>query len=93
LGTGAGVVVKHVLDKSYISRFCTRGFAYSAQAFALHTFMGLATTVIFWGFEFSFQRIFKTKEMRYLGGVIGLGIGHLTKCCLDKLYVFRTEVV
>ena len=43
--------------------------------------MGLATTVIFWGFE--------TKEMRYLGGIIGLAIGYLTKYHLDKRYVFR----
>ena len=31
--------------------------------------------------------------MRYLGGVIGLAIGYLTKYHLDKRYVFRTEAV
>jgi hypothetical protein len=55
--------------------------------------MGLATTVIFWGFEFGFHHIFETKEMRYLGGVIGLAIGYVTKYHLDKRYVFRTEAV
>ena len=29
--------------------------------------------------------------MRYLGGMIGLAIGYLTKYHLDKRYVFRTE--
>jgi hypothetical protein len=55
--------------------------------------MGLATIVIFWGFEFGFNHIFATKEMRYLGGVIGLAIGYLAKYHLDKRYVFRTEAV
>jgi len=54
--------------------------------------MGLATTLIFWGFEFSFHYFFETKEMRYLGGVIGLAIGYLTKYHLDKRFVFRKEV-
>ncbi len=31
--------------------------------------------------------------MRYLGGVIGLAIGYLTKYHLDKRYVFRTKAV
>jgi hypothetical protein len=53
--------------------------------------MGLATTFIFWGFEFGFQHLFETKEMRYLGGIIGLAIGYLTKYQLDKRYVFRAE--
>jgi hypothetical protein len=55
--------------------------------------MGLATTVIFWGFEFGFEYLFATKEMRYLGGIIGLAIGYVTKYHLDKRYVFRTDTV
>ncbi|HMU91334.1 MAG TPA: GtrA family protein, partial [Pseudomonadales bacterium] len=34
---------------------------------------------------------FATKEMRYLGGIIGLAIGYLAKYHLDKRYVFRTQ--
>ena len=33
--------------------------------------------------------VFETKEMRYLGGVLGLAIGYLAKYHLDKRYVFR----
>ncbi|NKD76854.1 GtrA family protein [Haematospirillum sp. H1815] len=93
VGTGIGLIVKYILDKRYIFRFRTRSVAHDTQTFALYTVMGLATTVIFWGFEFGFHHIFETKEMRYFGGVIGLAIGYLTKYHLDKRYVFRTEAV
>ena len=93
VGTGVGLVVKYILDKRYIFRFRARSVAHDTQTFALYTVMGLATTVIFWGFEFGFHHIFETKEMRYLGGVIGLAIGYLTKYHLDKRYVFRTGAV
>lgn len=93
VGTGVGLVVKYILDKRYIFHFRARSVAHDTQTFALYTIMGLATTVIFWGFEFGFHHIFETKEMRYLGGVIGLVIGYLTKYHLDKRYVFRKEAV
>jgi putative flippase GtrA len=93
VGTAVGLVVKYILDKRYIFRFRARSVAHDTQTFALYTVMGLATTVIFWSFEFGFHYIFETKEMRYLGGVIGLAIGYLTKYHLDKRYAFRTEAV
>lgn len=89
VGTGAGLVVKYILDKRYIFRFRARDVAHDGKTCALYTLMGLATTVIFWGFEFGFDHLFETKEMRYLGGIIGLAIGYLTKYHLDKRYVFR----
>lgn len=91
VGTSVGLVVKYILDKRYIFRFRARDVAHDGKTFVLYTLMGLATTVIFWGFEFGFDHIFETKEMRYLGGIIGLAIGYLTKYHLDKRYVFRTE--
>lgn len=90
-GTGVGLVVKYILDKRYIFRFCARDVVHDSQTFALYTLMGLATTVIFWGFEFGFHYFFETREMRYLGGVLGLAIGYLAKYHLDKRYVFRPE--
>ena len=51
--------------------------------------MGVVTTVIFWGVEFGFQAMIGTREMRYLGGVIGLAIGYLAKYRLDKRFVYR----
>jgi len=93
VGTGVGLFVKYILDKRYIFRFRARSVAHDTQTFALYIVTGFATTVVFWGFEFGFHHIFETKEMRYLGGVIGLAIGYLTKYRLDKRYVFRTEAV
>lgn len=91
VGTGVGLVVKYILDKRYIFRFRTRNVAHDSSTFVLYTVMGLATTVIFWGFEFGFDYIFASKEMRYLGGIIGLAIGYVTKYQLDKRYVFTAE--
>lgn len=91
VGTAVGLVVKYLLDKHYIFRFHTRNLAHDSRTFALYTAMGLVTTFIFWGFEFSFHYLFGSKEMRYLGGVIGLAIGYVVKYQLDKRYVFRAE--
>ena len=93
LGTAVGLIVKYILDKRYIFRFHPRNAIHDGQTFVLYTVMGLLTTIIFWGFEFGFHQLFETKEMRYLGGIIGLVIGYLMKYHLDKRYVFRMEPV
>ncbi|GHT95044.1 hypothetical protein AGMMS49545_17310 [Betaproteobacteria bacterium] len=90
-GTGVGLLVKYLLDKRFIFRFRPRNAVHDGQTFMLYTLMGLATTAIFWGFEFAFHYLFANREMRYLGGVIGLAIGYLAKYHLDKRYVFRME--
>jgi len=87
-GTAVGLIVKYVLDKHYIFRFRARSLAHDGQTFIIYTVMGLATTVIFLGFELGFQWLFATDRMRYVGGVIGLAIGYFTKYQLDKRYVF-----
>lgn len=88
-GTGVGLVVKYVLDKRFIFRFKARDLVHDGQTFVLYAFMGVFTTAIFWGAEFLFEHLFHTREMRYLGGAIGLGIGYFTKYQLDKHFVFR----
>lgn len=87
-GTAIGLVVKYLLDKRYIFRFRTRNAAHNGQTFVLYAIMGVATTIIFWTFEFGFQYVFETATMRYVGGVIGLAIGYVTKFYLDKKFVF-----
>lgn len=89
VGTGVGLVVKYLLDKRYIFRFRARNAVHDGQTFLLYALMGLITTTIFWGFELGFDHIFGTRRMRYVGGVIGLGIGYLSKYYLDKHFVFR----
>jgi putative flippase GtrA len=88
IGTGVGLVVKYVLDKKYIFQYQTRDRAHDTHTFILYTIMGILTTVIFLSFEVGFEVAFQTKEMRYLGGVIGLAIGYSVKYQLDKRYVF-----
>lgn len=90
IGTGVGLVVKYLLDKRYIFEFTADSLGHDARLFVLYTAMGIITTAIFWGVEWSFHAIFQTKEMRYLGAVIGLSIGYIIKYRLDRRYVFRT---
>lgn len=90
-GTGAGLVTKYILDKRYIFQFQARDTLHDSQTFALYTLMGIVTTIIFWGFELGFNHLFDSKEMRYLGGIIGLSIGYLIKYQLDKRFVFQTK--
>lgn len=92
LGTVAGLVVKYVLDKRYIFRFQADGAMHNSRTFILYSFMGVLTTLIFWSFEFGFHYLFASKELRYLGGVIGLAIGYVSKYHLDKQFVF-SEVI
>jgi len=87
-GTGVGLVVKYLLDKMFIFRFRPRDKLHEVQTFGLYAVTGVVTTAIFWGCEFGFEAAFQTKDMRYLGGVIGLAIGYVTKYRLDKRYVF-----
>ena len=90
IGTLVGLVVKYILDKKYIFQYKTETAGHNRHIFFLYTVMGILTTFIFWGFEFGFHYIFETKEMRYLGGILGLMIGYICKYYLDKRYVFRT---
>ena len=92
LGTAGGLLIKYILDKRYIFFFRTENLAQGTHAFILYTLMGVLTTCMFWGIEFTFHHLFGTKEMRYLGAVIGLSIGYLSKYHLDKRYVFRAKV-
>jgi putative flippase GtrA len=89
VGTIVGLVVKYVLDKKYIFAFRTIDAGEDARLFVIYTCMGVITTLIFWGFEFAFDRAFQTKVARYFGAVVGLAIGYWLKYQLDKRFVFR----
>lgn len=91
VGTGAGLVVKYLLDKAYIFRFRAQNAIDDGQTFMLYTTTGIFTTIIFWGMEFGFDHLFGTKEARYTGAVIGLAIGYIVKYRLDRRFVFTTR--
>jgi putative flippase GtrA len=92
VGTCAGLVVKYVLDKIFIFRFRATGTLHDLQTFILYTGMGVVTTLLFWGFEFGFNATFQDKNMRYVGALIGLGLGYWAKYHLDKRFVFRARI-
>jgi putative flippase GtrA len=92
IGTGAGLVVKYVLDKIFIFRFRAASTLHDLQTFILYSGMGVVTTLLFWGFELGFNATFQDKNMRYVGALIGLGLGYWAKYHLDKRFVFRAQV-
>ncbi|QIE54078.1 GtrA family protein [Pikeienuella piscinae] len=89
-GTGAGLVLKYILDKRWIFDDRSTGLAAHGRKFTLYTIMGVVTTLVFWGFETAFWLIWRTDPMRELGAVIGLAIGYVIKYQLDLRFVFRT---
>ncbi|MCP3976766.1 MAG: GtrA family protein [bacterium] len=88
LGTAIGLVVKYSLDKRYIFCYQINNVRHEGRTFYLYAVMGLATTAIFWLFELGFDYVFDSKQMRYVGGMVGLAIGYYTKYQLDRRYVF-----
>jgi putative flippase GtrA len=93
LGTLAGLVLKYILDKKYIFYHETKGKKDEGKKFFLYSLMGVFTTFIFWGFEIGFFYIFENQNAKYIGAVIGLSIGYITKYYLDKKYVFIDKKV
>jgi hypothetical protein len=87
-GTGAALVVKYILDKHWIFNDASTGAAVHLRKFSLYTLMGLGTTALFWATEWFFDRLNPGSDLRYVGAIIGLVIGYLTKYQLDKRFVF-----
>ncbi len=87
-GTLAGLIAKYILDKKYIFYHTPKDKKDDARKFALYSLMGVFTTIIFWGTEIAFDTLSQDPNAKYLGAVIGLGIGYVIKYFLDKKYVF-----
>ena len=87
-GTLAGLVTKYILDKKFIFQHVSKDKRDNAKKFALYSFLGVFTTVIFWVTEIAFFIIFENPNAKYLGAIIGLSVGYVIKYFLDKKYVF-----
>jgi putative flippase GtrA len=87
-GTLAGLVTKYVLDKKWIFYHTPKDRKDDAKKFVLYSFMGVFTTMIFWGTEMAFYYLLPDPNAKYIGAVIGLGIGYVIKYFLDRKYVF-----
>ncbi len=92
-GTGLGLIVKYALDKRWIFDDRSSGLAAHSRRFSLYTLMGVATTLIFWGFEAAFWHIGQTQMAREVGAVLGLGIGYAVKYALDRRFVFTGQAL
>lgn len=88
VGTLAGFAVKYILDKKYIFYHTPKDKKDDAKKFILYSFMGVFTTIIFWGSEIAFYTLSQDPKAKYLGAVIGLSIGYVIKYFLDKKYLF-----
>ncbi|MDA9088232.1 GtrA family protein [Amylibacter sp.] len=88
VGTAMGLPLRYFLEKRYIFNFTSRNLVHDGQLFVFYSVMGVITTLMFWGTEYTFHLIYDTDVMRYLGGIIGLSIGFYVKYQLDKKYVF-----
>ncbi|RXJ95818.1 polysaccharide biosynthesis protein GtrA [Arcobacter sp. AHV-9/2010] len=91
-GTLTGLIAKYILDKKYIFYYVVKDKKEDSQKFILYSIMGVFTTVIFWGFEIGFDYIFDSEIAKYIGAIIGLSIGYVTKYFLDKKFVFKGNV-
>lgn len=88
IGTLVGLFVKYLLDKHYIFHHMALNKRDDARKFAIYSFMGIFTTIIFWGTEIAFDALFETPYAKYVGAVTGLTVGYVIKYFLDKKYVF-----
>ena len=90
-GTIVGLIIKFFLDKSFIFFDKKNDISHLTKKFGLYTFMGIFSTLIFWGTEAFFWIIWRQENMRELGAILGLTIGYIIKYRLDKRFVFRQK--
>ena len=90
-GTGAGLICKYVLDKKFIFYHKPASKTQDVKKFASYTLTGGFTTVIFWGTEVWFDWYFDHESAKYIGAVVGLSIGYVSKYFLDKKFVFTEK--
>lgn len=88
-GTLFGLLIKFFLDKRYIFFDSKKGIIKVSRKFGLYTLMGTIPTLIFWGTESFFWIIWRQENMRELGAILGLTLGHSLKYRLDKRFVFK----
>jgi putative flippase GtrA len=89
VGTLTGLVTKYWLDKRWIFYYVPTSKIDDFSRFSLYALMGIFTTVIFWGTELFFFKIFNFKHSQYVGGALGLLVGYFIKYLLDRKFVFN----
>lgn len=88
-GTLAGLLSKYILDKKFIFYHTPRNRRDDSRKFILYSFVGAFTTIPFVLSEMAFDYFFQYENAKYIGAVVGLTIGYVSKYFLDKKYVFK----
>lgn len=91
-GTFLGLITKYFLDKKFIFYYRSKNKIDDGKKFFMYSFFGIFTTLVFWGFEISFDAVFKNDLAKYVGALLGLVIGYILKYFLDKNFVFKEKV-
>ena len=91
-GTFLGLITKYFLDKKFIFYYRSKNKIDDGKKFFMYSFFGIFTTLVFWGFEISFDAVFKSDLAKYVGALLGLVIGYILKYFLDKNFVFKEKV-
>jgi putative flippase GtrA len=92
VGTILGFLAKFLLDKFVVFQEKHAGAGATLQQIFIYGLFAVVTTLIFWGFQISFELIFPAPYMDLIGGLLGLVIGYTLKYFLDKRFVFRSGV-
>lgn len=87
-GTGIGFVVKYALEKRWVFYDRYDNHRAEARKVIVYGLFGVGTTLLFWAIELGFWHVGGTAEAKYLGAVIGLGLGNWIKYLFDKRFVF-----
>lgn len=95
-GTLIGFLFKFLVDKFVVFEerlLENRKAEIQKTSKQLSLYLGFAifTTMIFWGFEFTFK-ILLSGNWYLFGGLIGLIIGYTVKFLLDRRFVFNTQI-
>jgi len=91
-GTIAGFIFKFIVDKFAIFKNAYAGFKHTSKQIIIYLLFAVITTIIFWGFEISFNHFFKFTNRDLFGGLIGLIIGYTIKFLLDRKWVFHISL-
>lgn len=95
-GTVIGFVFKFIVDKfvvfeERISKNARQELQKTTKQITMYFGFAIFTTIIFWGFEFSFK-FFLPGYWYLVGGLIGLIVGYTVKFLLDSRFVFNREL-
>ena len=94
-GTVAGFIFKFIVDKFVVfeeklTENAKAELEKTTRQLILYFSFAIFTTMIFWGFEFSFK-ILLPGDWYLIGGLIGLIIGYTVKFLVDNSFVFRSR--